>query len=870
MRERWKDALERCWKDAWQIVGRVSSITYDDGITPPVSFIYHTDGSLKTVTDASGTQGINLSASSVLARNIVISGNGLLNGVILNRTHLDEDHPQTLQLRLAGQPILPDAGGSLSYNNPVTLFTHAYSWDMGTYPRLLGLGSTAGTGLTKQTSTSVSYDYLNGLPRHRYVQGMNYQTSYRYMPDSAVMEISTQTQSYSYGGKMVGRSGMADEWVYEFDSRGRRANMLWTDMYEPDAQARHPRRWVYDYNERGEVSLADREGRTPAASGWELAPVSHQRREYDFDLMGNRDTATQGTSTAEKAAFTQDYTPNALQQYSTVAHGRVVEITGEAAEGAVVALRIDEGTPFNVDRTLPEKQTGDYNSFRYLHTVTGPEARWVKVEFTVTLGAAVTLRRGFVYVPPANEAPQHDLDGNLTDDGRWVYTWDAENRLTSMTQKLIPVAAGVSTPPAHTRLEFAYDYKNRRIAKKVFVEESGTGLQPVSWRLTKDLRFVYDGWHMIAELDATFATGTGVAGITPTRGVVRTYLWGPDVSGTMTGAGGVGGLLAFTFQGDSYYPISDANGNITAIHAPGIDQVIRFDYDPFGNRITNTGPGVEICPIGFSTKYTDSETGLVDYGLRIYSPPLARWLSTDPIGEEGGINLYGFVDNDPVNNWDYLGLQVAEQGAWYLKASPVFDSKYEGRKVIIVIAATDGPPQGLEVSSNNVKEPSNKLDPKKNYSSITLTFIAQTTRAWRPNFGPVTNGKEPNITQTVTLSVNQTTGVITVSPVNPSGSWNINSQSNNGVTKQGSGGSVGAWLTMTPSQVAQDSHDVAFKWAGISSWSLKGSVGHTGSHNTFHGFRVNGITSPSRDVTDDGKELQLVMKLHSHCPNPKK
>ena len=372
--------------------------------------------------------------------------------------------------------------------------------------------------------------------------------------------------------------------------------------------------------------------------------------------MGNRDTAIQGTSAAEKAAFTQDYTPNALQQYSTVAHGRVVEITGEAAEGAVVALRIDEGTPFNVDRTLPENQTGDYNSFRYLHTVKGADARWVKVEFTVTLGAAVTLRRGFVYVPPANEAPQYDLDGNLIDDGRWVYTWDAENRLTSMTQKVIPVAAGVSTPPERTRLEFAYDYKNRRIAKKVFQLET-SNLAPATWRLVKDLRFVYDGYQMIAELDATFATGTGVAGITPSRGVVRTYLWGPDVSGTMTGAGGVGGLLAFTFQGDSYYPISDANGNITAIHAPGIDQVIRFDYDPFGNRLTNTGPDVEICPMGFSSKYTDSETGLVDYGLRIYSPPMARFLSRDPIEERGGINLYGFVGNDPVNFWDYLGLR---------------------------------------------------------------------------------------------------------------------------------------------------------------------------------------------------------------------
>jgi RHS repeat-associated protein len=247
---------------------------------------------------------------------------------------------------------------------------------------------------------------------------------------------------------------------------------------------------------------------------------------------------------------------------------------------------------------------------------------------------------------------QQTCDGLVSQQRRLrgIHAWQI------VRQKVIPVAAGVSTPPARTRLEFAYDYKNRRIAKKVFVEESGTDLQPVVWRLTKDLRFVYDGWHMIAELDATFATGTGVAGITPARGVVRTYLWGPDVSGTMTGAGGVGGLLAFTFQGDSYYPISDANGNITAIHAPGIDQVIRFDYDPFGNRLTNTGPDVEICPMGFSSKYTDSETGLVYYGFRYFSPMMGRWLSRDPIEERGGVNLYGFVGNDPVNQVDLLGL----------------------------------------------------------------------------------------------------------------------------------------------------------------------------------------------------------------------
>ena len=50
------------------------------------------------------------------------------------------------------------------------------------------------------------------------------------------------------------------------------------------------------------------------------------------------------------------------------------------------------------------------------------------------------------------------------------------------------------------------------------------------------------------------------------------------------------------------------------------------------------------------------QTGLIYYGYRYYSPSLGRFLNRDPIGEEGGTNLYAFVENDPVNGWDYLGL----------------------------------------------------------------------------------------------------------------------------------------------------------------------------------------------------------------------
>ena len=79
--------------------------------------------------------------------------------------------------------------------------------------------------------------------------------------------------------------------------------------------------------------------------------------------------------------------------------------------------------------------------------------------------------------------------------------------------------------------------------------------------------------------------------------------------------------------------------------------------DPFGNIIRQTGDAADDNPFRFSTKYHDDETGLVYYGFRYYDPELGRWLSRDPLEEEGGLNLYGFVGNEPIGRWDALGLE---------------------------------------------------------------------------------------------------------------------------------------------------------------------------------------------------------------------
>lgn len=273
---------------------------------------------------------------------------------------------------------------------------------------------------------------------------------------------------------------------------------------------------------------------------------------------------------------------------------------------------------------------------------TAAEQQLVMVEGILN-GAVISRRTSSVFIPAAITLPAYDEDGNLTNDGRWIYTWDAENRFVQMDTTPQAVAAGA----ASQKLEFAYDHRSRRISKKVSEDLNGTG------RLTQWRKFLYDGWNMIAELDAL-----------SDHAIMRTYAWGIDLGGSVDGqggAGGVGGLLAVKHHGRSstktWSALNDANGNISGWWDVSTQTLTaQMEYDPFGNLIHDSTPeGLEISSVGFSSKLRDRETGLLYYGYRYYSPELGRWLSRDPIGERGGINLYGMVANDPLNRVDVIG-----------------------------------------------------------------------------------------------------------------------------------------------------------------------------------------------------------------------
>ncbi len=245
-------------------------------------------------------------------------------------------------------------------------------------------------------------------------------------------------------------------------------------------------------------------------------------------------------------------------------------------------------------------------------------------------------------------SPTHDLDGNLTFNGSWHHFWDNENRLIKSEPH--------SATNGSLMVEAKYDYKNRRVEKTVKqlsgrspsypFDPSGAG----TWDTIETRRYIWNDWNIIAEQ---------ITDNVQTNSTMNIYAWGLDLSGSLQGAGGVGGLLSDTKVAGSsanvYYTIGDANGNISEY----VDQTgavkAHYEYSATGEETYKFGSMNDDFTHRFSTKPFDQETGLVAYELRYLKPDFA-WLSRDPITENGGVNLYGIGGNDLVNKWDKLGL----------------------------------------------------------------------------------------------------------------------------------------------------------------------------------------------------------------------
>jgi RHS repeat-associated protein len=236
------------------------------------------------------------------------------------------------------------------------------------------------------------------------------------------------------------------------------------------------------------------------------------------------------------------------------------------------------------------------------------------VRITAQDGRQNTKTQSYELTVPA-VAPRvftYDANGNTLSDGLRSYEWDAENRLAR-------VRHGDGSATA-----FGYDGGGRR----VWIEE-----KDAQGTVTSVRRYVWaDGPQPAEERDGANAV------------LRRFYAEGEQAPGAAA-------------PSDRLFYARDHLGSVREVtDAAGVLRA-RYDYGFWGNR-TRVSGDVETA-VGYTGHHHHGKSGLVLTWYRAYDPNTGRWLSRDPIAEEGGLNLYGYVGNDPIDWVDPFGLWEA-------------------------------------------------------------------------------------------------------------------------------------------------------------------------------------------------------------------
>jgi|GEM_PF-1630975 len=562
----------------------LTGISYDDSLTAAVSYsLYDRQGRPTQITDASGTRTLRYEDGRLLGENYTA---GAGTGYWIDRTLDPIGRLSAFKLKhITTQPQYHEA----------ILNVISYGYD----------GASRLETVTHKGNTVIyTHDPASELRQTRtFHNGITDVLTAEERRDSLNRLQSTQTLNSSF---------------LILNSHSYLYNSLNQGVRHTDTNGAY---WNYGYDSLGQVETAVRYNSSDVV-------IPGYNYGYSFDDIGNR---TQTTTNGRTAS----YTPDDLNQYDNRAIPRALDVRGTAAAGATITVEGQTAT-----------RLGDHFHHALDLSAGGNAAQQTDIQVTATLpdggdnnAPRVADAQKSEYLAPNPEFFTHDADGNLTADGQWAYTWDAENRLIGMESLAIAYNAGTT----RQKLEFAYDSQSRRFSKKV--SDWDTGL----WSLSSDTLFLWDGWNLVYELTANSDDTQSE----------KAYVWGTDLSGTLqgAGAGGVGGLLMTTHAGSvTYFPSFDGNGNVVEYFEAETGQsVAQFAYSLFGETLQATGSKASEFTHRFSTKPIDQETGLVVYELRYFNPSTGRWLSRDSIGELGGANLYGFIGNDPINGIDYLG-----------------------------------------------------------------------------------------------------------------------------------------------------------------------------------------------------------------------
>lgn len=393
--------------------------------------------------------------------------------------------------------------------------------------------------------------------------------------------------------------------MYNYDGLGRKANLVYPNgaklTYSYDALNRlvslndgsAQSLATYTYDTQGRVSKLTRDNNVITNYAYDLAgqltdiaaakggsPLISSH--YDFDPVGRRVAQTREDNLPER------YTYDATSQLTSADYGmgRSETFAYDVAGNRTQAAQVGASGKIALD-------TYSVNNLN----------QYLSINRTVS---------------------SYDINGNLVNDGTQAYTYDAQNRLTSVESTSV-------------RAEFSYDAKNRCVLRRFYTRGSQN-----QWVINASASrlLTYDtNWNLLIErqLDGT---------------QVGSYILGARIDE----------VFKASIGSQSVYPLVDGLGSTVALTNANGAIVERFRYDAYGQvhfldaayqTRTSSAAGYRLL---FSGREWLAQVSLNDHRNRYFSPAQGRWINTDPIRFGSDTNLYAYVSNSPLTSTDSSGL----------------------------------------------------------------------------------------------------------------------------------------------------------------------------------------------------------------------
>jgi RHS repeat-associated protein len=499
------------------------------------------------------------------------------------------------------------------------------------------------TQVTDPALQVTQFEYNARSQNTKVIDALSQQYVFAYDALGRVTQVTRGGVSMSYVYDAVGNRTQRTDYnsavtTYSFDDLNRMTNISYPDSttatYGYDALSR----LTSAGNQNGTVTLAydSRDRLTSTTDVW------GQIIGYSYDANGNRSTLTVGG--ASYATYQYDAVnrltnlADAASQTFTYGYDAVNSLTSRAAPNGVTTSLTYDGLnrPLELSHTespatLAIHQYGYNNAGDIVSWLGSSGNRSFNYDAADRLTSVLKMggNESYTYDAAGNRATSHlsasygyaavnkltstasatytyDNNGNMltrTDgSGTRNFTWDSENRLKQVTL------------PGGPTVTYNYDALGRRVQRAT---SAGA-----------DERFVYDEQDVLLDLNSSL-------------GVTTSYLNGPGVDDHLRQTN--------TTTGVSYF-LSDHLGSTTALTDATGTVVETLSYDSFGNSA-----GSARTRYTYTGREQDPDTGLLYYRARFYDPELGRFISEDPIGLKGGINLFAYVGNNPAAFTDPTG-----------------------------------------------------------------------------------------------------------------------------------------------------------------------------------------------------------------------